>query len=354
MAIKIFFQGDRVGPFDRYRHRKRDRYFQRPRRGEREAFSRNDRLVSIKDIRKADAIVTRLKPEKTTDRIVRKIERIFSRAENALEINPITSFPNYSRKDRTLKLWKKAGLETPPVETWSPWAPLAGQMERTRNMLNKEGAIFLRTNNEEAGKGICYLQADASYDEVKRALAFLRRRAVLNKVSGSLVMAAAEVDSRIGGLAFIHRIHYVCGRIIGCYALCGTGPVIHVSELRAENMRQFVEGNRQLLEVLEDPDTAAQIQTAARALGCHFGAAEFFLIDGKMIFLEFNPLWGDRLGTGQFGEEMEKRRGELEGQIPNIYAYLDRERFFAKYWNAMADWLERGGKGPDSCEIDVI
>lgn len=258
-------------------------------------------LTKTNELSQADIVFTRLNPERTNRRALKRVAAAEERAkDSALILNSVRYFNNYADKATCFNLWNQHNLQSPRFYNWAPWAPLKQQIQATQKALAQFNGLYLRTSNEDSGKGICYLPGNANQVQIKSAIRFLQRRTLTNKVSDSRIMAVEGINNRnSNGISHVFRVHIACGQILGGYALVGTKAVIHAKDQSIDNWTAYIEENERLRACLKSPEFRSMLLEAVSALKADIGALEFFLIDEKPVFLEFNPLWG---GTHRFGD----------------------------------------------------
>ena len=108
------------------------------------------------------------------------------------------------------------------------------------------------------------------------------------------------------------------------------------------NLNRFIEINESLCNRI--PDLKETLLRSAKSLGCNLGAVEFFLHDGKPIFIELNPMWGGHASIHGFGNEkmrtyLIENRKILEKRIPNIYNFMDRRAYYKKLYEFIHDHI---------------
>ena len=101
--------------------------------------------------------------------------------------------------------------------------------------------------------------------------------------------------------------------------------------MNLNSLNRFIELNTSISEVVEKHKET--ILRASEVLGCNLGAIEFFIRDGKPIFLEFNPMWGGQASKIGFGNSkfqsylLENKKG-LSEKIPNVYSFLNYKNYY--------------------------
>lgn len=317
---------------------------EKPRKGELEALQKSD--LQLASPEECDATLIRANPERTSGGQHRLMQRLEARAhERAIHLNPISSFQNYADKWHTFERWQAAGLATPEFMRIPIWAAFPRYAQSLAALA--EGGCYLRTSNEDSGKGLMYLP-EYHQRKFRQAIRKLRWRALLNKVSVADLLAVKRVDNRVDGLGYIYRVHMVGNTVIGGYALCSEEEIIHSHNLSVVNLDAFLAANEQLLRFLAQPQFANQLVEALLALKIHTAAVEFFIIGGKPIFLEVNPVWG---GIHRFGREAFQAALDVREQPANIRLWLNPEGFYHEYWRQIGRLMENGGEFPLQLEL---
>jgi len=315
---------------------------ERPRKGE-EAGLAASGLEKTNDVTRADLVYTRINPERVNRRALKRVLRAEARVpERGIIVNSALHFARYADKAQCFTHWRKAGLPCPGFHINSPWTPQKRLVEILLPMLQSYKGLYLRTSNEDSGKGIHYLPADATQADLKHAIRHLRWRSLTNKVSQSRLMAVEPIDTRTAsGLVHVFRAHVVGDTILGGYALVGSGPVLHARDVAVDHWDAFVEQNATFQDIIQTPELRRQIILACQVLGAEVGAVEFFQTPNGLCFLELNPMWG---GHHRFGDEafmahlnQHSQRPELE----HVRHWLDAETYYTHLYQALADLAQK-------------
>lgn len=313
---------------------------ERDRLNEQKALSETSGLAVVDDPTTADLIQIRLNPEQTSRRTLRKIAaRLKDLPAQCRVLNNPQTFDLVAEKHLSYSAWEKAGLKTINYDLWSFWLPRAEQLTKIRAFLNGRGG-YLRTHNEDSGKGIFYLSGNESDQQLQKIISKLRFRALTSRVSGSQALITAEVNNRVNGVGEVFRVHMVNGKVLGGYGLVGRGKIIHSRDVNRQDMDAFIAANTRLIQWFNDEKWKSLWLQAMAAVGLDFGALEFFCVDGEPVFLEVNPMWG---GHHRFGDEdltYWLRNGAPESmrqQVPNVFAWLDSKGFYQRYWQSLAN-----------------
>ncbi len=326
-------------------HDKRGNYqLEKSRPQELEALLDSD--LSLSDLGGCNSTLIRANPERTSWLQLARLRKIESKApEGVVRLNPISSFENYASKLTTFSLWKKNSLHTPEylvLPVWGKFDTYAKQLEA----LSEQGC-YLRTSNEDSGKGLyhlpCYSEAAA-----RKIIRRLRFRTLINKVSMDNLLAVKPVNNRVGDLGYIYRVHLVGNTIIGGYAICSDTAVIHVRDLRGEFMDQFLTANQALMQKLQSEAFSEKIVRALYSLRIHIAAVEFFLVDDEPVFLEVNPVWG---GLHRFGDVEFQALLEQQDLPGNLKLWLNPGAFYRGYWRAVDRLIAAGGNYRGSVDL---
>lgn len=311
---------------------------ERARVEERRALEAAVDLGVVDDLRGADLVQVRLNPEQTSARALRRVLSRVRRLPAATRVlNSPEAFALSAEKNRTYTAWRAAGLRTLEWTSWSLWTPLRGQVARVRAFLDGR-AGYLRTHNEDSGKGIIYLAGAEDDRALERALWRLRLRALTNRVSGSRALLTAEIDNRVGDVGQVFRVHMVGSEIIGGYAVVGRGRIIHALDVDLADVDAFVAANERLTGWLMEVRWRALWHRAMAAVRLDFGSLEFLCVDGEPVFLDVNPMWG---GRHRFGPELtrwltDEAPDVVRERIAHVFAWLTPFTFYERYWRAIA------------------
>jgi hypothetical protein len=296
-------------------------------------------LEVVDDPRHADIVQVRLNPEQTSARALRRVQRALADLPAHVRVlNPPSGFRLSAEKHLTFEAWRSVGLSTPDSGLWPLWDSVGSQIERTRALLRGR-AGYIRTHNEDSGKGIFALTGAESDRELARAVWRLRWRKLINRTSGSRALVTAEVPNRVGQVGVVYRVHLVNGVPFCGYATVGRGRVIHARDATFEDRVALLEANACLAHWLESSLWRSQLASALSALQLDFGAVEFFAVDDRPVFLEANPMWGGkhRLGDDAVMDYLRREIVPLDpAPYPLINLWLDARRFYDRYWAAIA------------------
>lgn len=313
---------------------------ERARLNEQQALIENKALTIVDNPQQADFVQIRLNPEQTSRSTLKKIRYLLNRIPTNVRIfNHPDTFHLCAEKHLTYQAWQDAELNTLKYDIWSFWIPAKEQIKKIRLFMQGSPAYF-RTHNEDSGKGIIYLTGQETDEQLKTIIYRLRWRCITNRVSRSQALITAEVDNRINHCGQVFRVHWVNGKIIGGYALVGKDKIIHASDVRFEDLNEFVAANKVLYQWMHDPYWLSLWTKAMKTLSLDFGALEFFCVNNQPVFLEANPMWGGhhRFGNAELTEWLKNSTSEeLKTQIPNIFQWLDSNGFYQKYWRALTN-----------------
>ena len=347
--IKIYFIGRKQG----IGHRKwRLSHLENRRKDEPQGLIDASRKIEqIRFISRANVIWVRIRPEFTTDVEVNKIkERLKKEREEKIIINDIDSFYNYDSKNITFQLWKKAGLECPNYISISP-RKLEKDQSRIVTLIQEfisiHDKIFLRTNNETAAKGIFVLDSNCTQKDILDKLLFLKNRCLSfksNRMGTNILSVEFIKPENKSGFIDLYRAHILFGKIISYYVVTSKLDVFHNKDMCMDDLERFITLNQEIPNIIER--FKEQILLGASSLGCNIGAIEFFIRDGKPIFLEFNPMWGGQASKTGFGSDevqglLSKQKSNLVKKIPNIYSFLDYRNYYQNLYEKIYDNVSR-------------
>ena len=330
---KIYFIGRKQGiGLRRYRLS----HLENRRRFESEGFK--DAYQNIRQVRlinNADVIWVRARPEQTEDFQREAIEkRIKNKRPIIPIINDICFFENYDCKDLSFDLWKKNNIKCPNHLTISPESHLNESIQAISHFIKGYKKILLRTNNESDGNGMFVLDNSSTEENIKETLSILinRCKKFLLTRQATRIMAVEFISPvKENDYQDLYRVHILFGKIISFYAVTSKRDVFHNIDMSKNNLNRFIEINENLCNRI--PDLKETLLRSAKSLGCNLGAVEFFLHDGKPIFIELNPMWGGHASMQGFGDKtvqsyLISNRDALEKRIPNIYQFMDHRNYY--------------------------
>ncbi len=286
----------------------------------------------------ADVVQVRLNPEQTSAKVLHKILKVIDSLDPKIRIiNHPQFFHFYAEKHQSYQQLQAAGLQTIPHQLWSFWLPVNEQIQQIKTFI-EHGPAYFRTHNEDSGKSIVYLQGKESDAELKKIIYKLRWRSLTNRVSGSQALITREIQQS-SAVSRVFRVHMLCGKAIGGYALVSPKKVIHAADLDLDFNNEFIAANQQLCNWMQDSNWLDLWQNAMQALHLDIGALEFFCVDNQPIFLEANPMWGGkhRLGSAEFMKWLTAEQAQLQEQIPNVFNWLNANRFYQTFWREFAN-----------------
>ena len=295
-------------------------------------------IRQVRFLRNADVIWVRVRPEFTTDKERRRIKQRLRPFRGQIPIiNDIVVFDQYDCKDITFSIWKEHGIDCPDFISFDIFQDTynrADTVEQILKFLHKYEKIVLRTNNETAAKGMYILNSNVIEKDINTIVDDLenRCRMFFPKRSGTRLIAVEFINSQdSAGYIDLYRAHILMGQIISYYAVTSKQDIFHNVDMEEQCMERFIKLNEDLNDKIESLND--QILQASNVLECNLGAIEFFLVDNKPIFIEFNPMWGGHASMIGFGNTivqnyLETNKKELEERIPNIYAWLNYPNYY--------------------------
>ena len=304
-------------------------------------------IRQVRLLRNADVIWVRVRPEFTTDQDRQKIgKRLRPFRDRIPIINDIVVFNNYDCKDTTFSIWKEHGIACPDFISFDLFQDTynhADAVEQILKFLNKYGKIVLRTNNETAANGMYILNSNVIGKDINTIVNDLenRCRMFFPKRSCTRIIAVEFINSQdTEGYIDLYRAHILMGQIISYYAVTNKQDIFHNVDMEEQCMERFIKINEDLNDKIGSLDD--QILQASNVLECNLGAIEFFLVDNKPIFIEFNPMWGGHASMIGFGNTkvqnyLDTNIKELKKRIPNIYAWLN----YPNYYKALFEQIHK-------------
>ena len=296
------------------------------------------RIVQTRFISQADSIWVRVRPEFTTDKeVIRINERLEPYRKEKTIINDTSSFYNYDSKDRTFGIWEKEKIPCPkflPISPIDADNDIDSTITRIKEFIDENGKVFLRTNNETAANGMSLLDRDTSKKEITEKLQTLinRCKSFLQKRKDTRIVLVQfikpQADQNFNDL---YRVHILLGKVLSYYVVTADLDVFHNCDMDLNNLNRFIKLNTSISEVVEMHKMT--IIRASEVLGCNLGAIEFFIRDGKPIFLEFNPMWGGQaskigFGNSKFQSYLVENKKDLLEKIPNVYFFLNYKNYY--------------------------
>ena len=298
----------------------------------------NQHIVQTRFISQADSIWVRVRPEFTTDKeIIRINERLEPYRREKTIINDSSSFYNYDSKDRTFDIWEKEKIPCPnflPISPIDADNDIDSTIARIRQFIDEHGKVFLRTNNETAANGMSLLDRDTSKKEITEKLQTLinRCKSFLQQRKDTRIVLVQFIEPQIDqNFNDLYRVHILLGKVLSYYVVTADLDVFHNCDMDLNSLNRFIELNTSISEVVEMHKET--IIKASEVLGCNLGAIEFFIRDGKPIFLEFNPMWGGQaskigFGNSKFQSYLLENKKDLSEKIPNVYFFLNYKSYY--------------------------
>ena len=304
-----------------------------------------DSIVQTRFISSADSIWIRVRPEFTTDIEVERIDRRLKpyRQEKTI-INDVTSFYNYDSKDRTFEIWNKEGIQCPDYLSISPHDvdnDIESTVSEIKIFIDKHRKVFLRTNNETAANGMFLLDAESSKEFIIEKIQELIQRCkyLLKKRKDTRIVLVQFImpEDKEGNMD-LYRVHLILGNILSYYAVTAKLDIFHNCDMDVNSLDKFIDLNKSISKIVDKHKNT--ILAASEVLGCNLGAIEFFIRDGKPVFIEFNPMWGGQaskvgFGNTQLQSHLLMNKEELTEQIPNIYSFLDYKAYYRKLFESV-------------------
>jgi len=341
--VKIFFVGRKHGIV---KFKARPWKMENSRSDELSAFKAVKNLKRVYSPSKANVIFIRNCPEKTTFADLQRIEsRIGKYRGQKLIINDINAFYNHNSKDRTLGIWKDNNLNCANFITINNGTNDEINTVRIQKFIEQHNSILLRTNNEEGGIQVYHLDQNTNEEDIINILGKLKDRVNLLRKRG-------HTDARIVGVQFLkhnsrqgyqHLFRaYICvDKILGIDLATAKGYNIHASTMKMKDFDYFLDVYKKYLPYILEAENAKQLLNAAKVLGSNIGGLDFFIIDGKLFFLEHNPMWGGAIFSQDITEHVLQNRRELQEIIPDIYKIFDGKLFYKSLYTAIYDYVRQ-------------
>ncbi|MFY0666012.1 MAG: hypothetical protein JXQ97_15420 [Natronospirillum sp.] len=310
---------------------------EKPRLYEEEGLAESG-LIKSNDLKTADIVYTRINPEHVNRRCLRRIRNAEKAANpSAKWINRSDSFEACADKIACFQQWQNQGFKCPQFQHWSAWQPRKNIVTAVLKCLKEYPGVYLRTSNEDSGKGLYFIPQGSSTDYIKGVITKLRFRCLTNRVSGSKIMMVLPINNiDANGLAHVYRVHFSDSELLGGYAIVSRKSIIHASDQSIEDWEEFLQYNQKLHDIAADTDLKTVLWKAMQALGLQTAAVEFFYIDGEIHLLEVNPKWGGkhRFGNAEFTTAL-KQSPELSN-LPMLNAWLNPREYYKKLYKALA------------------
>lgn len=299
-------------------------------------------IIQTRWIKNADVIWVRVRPEHTTDRQRHLIEIRLKNIRGQIPvINDVNVFNNYDCKDQTLQIWGEKSVSCPlfmKINLEKNSDDFKSAVKDISQFIDQHKSIFLRTNNETASLGMYILTKTSTKDEINIALKSLvtRCQTQRKKRSSISIMATQFIKSdNNSDYQDLYRAHVLFGKILSFYVVTSKKTIFHNIDMEESDIHRFINLNESLCKTM--PTLKKEILDAVSTLGCNLGAIEFFLVKGKPIFIEVNPMWGGHASIHGFGNDkmqahLIKNRKKLEYRIPNIYNFMDCRDYYRKLY----------------------
>jgi len=306
-------------------------------------FNNTDYLYRTYFKNSSNIIFFRNKPEKTTDSIVKSLNKELLNIKNKLIINDIRSFYNYDSKDLTFEIWTRSNLFCPNFLSFSKkdLNKKNDALIKIANFLKIYKKIILRTNNETGSRGLYVLDNE---NQIELILKKLKKRMnhLLNDRNDTKIMCVEYVETKdCKGYRDLYRVHVLFDKIICYYVSSSKQNILYNSLMSKQDIDRFIQKNHDFGILL--PKIKNEIIKSVKVLGNNIGAVELLLVDNKPFFIELNPMWGGHAGRHGFGDsEMMKylltNQDDLIKKIPNVYKWLDYKTFYKSIYSDIRDY----------------
>jgi hypothetical protein len=210
----------------------------------------------------------------------------------------------------------------------------------------KYGKVFMRTNNETAANGMFLLDEESSAGFIVEKMHELIQRCknlINNRKDTRIVLVQFIKPKNKDRNIDLYRVHLLFGNILSYYAVTAKLDIFHNCDMDVRDLDRFIDLNRSISKLVEKHKNI--ILEAAEVLGCNLGAIEFFVKDGRPVFLEFNPMWGGQaskvgFGNAEIQDYLYENRKDLIEQIPNIYSFLDYKNYYKTLFESIHNYCE--------------
>ena len=316
---------------------------ERPRKEEETGLSQSG-LIKVDDVGSADLVYVRINPEQTNQRALKRVNTAIEKVPAGIPVlNSSKYFDRYADKAQCFRHWQEAALQCPEFQIWSPWLSRKRLVKTIMPLIRAYEGLYLRTNNEDSGKGIFFLSSETSEKDVLKTIHQVRWRCLINRVSHSKILAVEPIKIRDeNGLNHVFRAHVVGESVLGGYALVGKGRIIHSRDQSLDDWDAFLQYNDQFQNIISQPAYKDQILRACHTLKVDIGAVEFFMTDSGLCFLEVNPMWGGhhRFGDEDFMKKLERNQDIAE--LANIKKWLNAGAYYQELYERLPSLMTNG------------
>lgn len=282
----------------------------------------------------------RINPEQVNKRTLSRIKKSESEAEKYCRvINSTDGFIFQSNKTECYREWRVNNVPCPDFLEFSPWKKKSEIIVSVMNYIALYGGVYIRTNNEDSGKGIYYLSGNVTKKHISDIIFKLRVRSLTNRVSNSKILLMQPIKNKDeNGVYHVFRAHVVGGRILGGYAIVGGDAVIHSKNVSIDFWSSFLEYNNKLIDILSIDKNRREIVKAFRTTKTDVGAIEFFYVNDELCFLEVNPTWGGRHCFGEHRDSAIMKKIEENIDLPElkfVKNWLSSKSYYTELYNAI-------------------
>ena len=337
--LKVYFIGRNHGiiPF-----KTRPWKLENQRKGELEGFQEANGIKRVYRPSRADVIFLRNVPEWTTQGDIKRIEKKIARHRNdKVIINDIQHFHKHNSKDITFSLWQESGIKCPEFKLIPSSMSDQEALVLVGQFLGQHPKAILRTNNEECGEGMHFVNRDTGDHELLDLVRTLRVRTQTRIRQGyrdAKLMLVQFIETREpNNRQHLYRALVLGNQILTIRCICGRHDCMHAATMDMADFEHFVAANKTLIPKLHKNLYSEQIIAAMESLNANLGGLDFFLVDDEIIFLELNPMWGrsHTFGHGAFAKKLLTEERTYHDDIPHIYDYLNATNFYQKMYESL-------------------
>jgi len=191
--LKIAFIGRKQNILKRYTsHFSDSNTIERARLNEEAGFSQSN-LHKTNNLEQANIVYVRLNPEQVSQQTLKKVLAAQKKASsNAWIINDSNYFENYADKSQCFTRWKENNLHSPEFKIFPLFQSLKKTALEIQERAIKYNGQYLRTSNEDSGKGLYYIKKEDSLSAIQRKLVKLWIRTLTNRVSNSKIISVSQ------------------------------------------------------------------------------------------------------------------------------------------------------------------
>jgi hypothetical protein len=333
LKVLFYFEGDGRGLRGK-----------RARKFERQGFQRCRHVELTRRPEDADIIYVRNTPERTRDEHLERMKAFLESYPETTVLNHPHSFLRHDSKDRTLEIWRTAGIQVPDYLI-SPGEDDLVELARSHPRL------LCRVNNRACGDDLVLLDHPGE-SGLKQTLARVSAWVEESRAAGrgdTRVMAVAFADSTDRwGFLNAGRVFTVGDMVYGGFVLISHEPVVNFRTSLCstrDEVAAFLYHNSRLDSLLEDRSFCDLMLQAVQLVGLDVGCVDFVFCGDDICLLEANSLWTPSFSWagGKQGRNGFRHNQDLWRRQARAYCHwMDRVAFYEGMYAAFTQFAQVG------------